>query len=455
MTSRRDALRWLAAAALYGGSAACGASSPKRSTNPIDEDILVVGAGISGLAAARVLADRGARVIVVEGRQRIGGRLWTDRSVGPAIDLGAAWIHGVRGNPITSLAERFGLRREPTDYESIRLTDVDGTRLSDDALEDLESHLEEALEALLKAKRGAGVELSLADAYDPLLASSGLSGTERRGLEWALVSQVEMDLADNLTNLSLVGFEEDDAYGGGDVLFPDGYGALAQNLADGLDVRTSVTVESVAYADSGVTVRTSSGEFAADRAVITLPLGVLQSGRVQFESALPATKRAAIDRLAMGTLNKVVLRFDQAFWPGDVEFFSTLEESRDEVMMFLNMQPVHSEPILVGLARGAHARALEQMSEDQVARHVLDKLRVQFGSVVSAPTQVVRTQWHTDPFALGSYSHLAPGSTPADYDELASSVAGRLFFAGEATSRRYPATVHGAYLSGLDAADSI
>ena len=123
---------------MFGAGTSCGSSrSPNRPTTEVGETIVVVGAGIGGLAAARRLADRGFTVIVVEARQRISGRIWTDRSLGTAVDLGAAWIYGVKNNPISDLADRYGAERLRTDYESVQLVDIDGSRLDDDALERL------------------------------------------------------------------------------------------------------------------------------------------------------------------------------------------------------------------------------------------------------------------------------------------------------------------------------
>ena len=443
--------------ASFAAVSGCGSS---RKANPqgyqdVDEEIIVVGAGAAGLAASRRLASHGFKVTILEGRERIGGRIWTDHSLGIPIDLGASWIHGIRRNPLTDIASDAGIRTVKTDFDAIKLYDVDGTVLADDDLDDLEELFEKIFEDLLEAKGSAGDDASMAAAVAAVLSRRNLSDAQRRGVEWVVASEIELEAAADLDELSLRNWDEDDAFKGDDVLFPEGYAQVPEVLAEGLGIQLDHLVSEIAYDERGVAITTNRGVFRGDRAVITLPLGVLREGTVTFSPALPNSKLSAIEDLQMGTLNKMAMRFGERFWPAEPHFLGYLEETAEEAMNFLNMHTYTGEPVLMAFARGAHARSLEQLSTEDVTEQVMAQLRGMFGNSISDPTGATFTKWHADPFARGSYSHVPPGGSMSDYEELAQPVGDRLFFAGEATTRRYPGTVHGALLSGEREAERI
>ncbi len=410
---------------------------------------------MAGLAAARSLTWQGFKVTIFEGRERIGGRIWTDRSLGIPLDLGASWIHGIRRNPLTDIANDAGIRTVKTDFDAIKLYDIDGTVLADDDLDDLEELFERIFEDLLEAKRSAGDDASVAGAVASVLSRYDLSNAQRRGVEWVIASELELEAAADLDELSLRSWDEDDAFKGDDVLFPDGYSQVPELLAEGLEIQLDHLVSEIAYDERGVAVTTNRGVFRGDRAVITLPLGVLREGTVRFSPVLPDSKLSAIQDLQMGTLNKIAMRFGERFWPAEPHFLGYLDETAEEAMNFLNMHTYTGEPVIIAFARGAHARSLEQLPHDDIVERVMADLRKMFGNSISDPTSATFTKWHADPWARGSYSHVPPGGSMADYVELAQPVGDRLFFAGEATTRRYPGTVHGALLSGEREAERI
>jgi monoamine oxidase len=178
---------------------------------------------------------------------------------------------------------------------------------------------------------------------------------------------------------------------------------------------------------------------------------------VEFVPALPATKRAAIERLGMGVLDKIWMRFDEVFWPMDQNMFGRISAQAGLWAEWVNLAKFHPQraPILLGFNAGAAARKVEALSDEDARESALDALRDMFGDDVSDPVEVRRTRWAADAYARGSYSYLAVGANLDDCDALAAPVGGRLFFAGEATSRKHAATVHGAYLSGLRAAAQV
>jgi len=420
---------------------ACGLSGGDRG-----ERIVVVGAGIAGVAAARALQQAGNEVVVLEARERIGGRIRTTRALGPPVDLGASWIHGPRGNPLTRLARRYGVRTEPTRYDTASLRDARARALGEarvlagerqgERLIDALSDLQGELDADIPISKGLDEVGRPLDALDPIV-------------RWYLASEVENNYGGDLATLSLAAFGEDEELLGGDELVVSGFGRIVAGLARGLDIERGQQVEEISHSDDGVEVVTSDDIFEGDRAIVTLPLGVLKAGSVRFSPQLPRRKRNAIERLGAGVLDKVALRFPERFWPYGPHYFGMLPAVGGDLIDFLNVAVYSGEPILVGFAGGSAAARLEELEDAEVVENALTTLTRAFGSGVPEPERAIVTRWAGDRFSRGSYSNVPVGASYADYRALARPVGETLLFAGEATSATYPATVHGAYLSGL------
>lgn len=439
------------AAAPFGGRHST--SVPRRAAR---QPVVVVGAGIAGIAAARSLQDQGVAVIVLEARNRIGGRIWTDRTtLGAPVDLGASWIHGATGNPISALAGQAGIATRPTDYENNVLYRSNGSEASDstqDALGELYDDLMAQVITLGEERQERGLaDLPLGTALDSVLAKMDLSAFERSGLDYLVNTTIEHEFAADVSTLSLFHYDEGELFGGRDVVFPGGYDQVVNTLAKDLDIRLGVAVEKITYSGRPVTVQTNAGMLEAAAVVLTVPLGVLQAGAILFEPPLPARKREALDKIGIGLLDKVYLRFPSAFWDRTAEFINYMPEQHGRWAESLNLYAYTQQPIWLGFNAGSYARTIEAMDDDAVVRDGLQVLRTIYGAGVPQPAATIVTRWLADPYAKGSYSFLRPGATPALRDALAAPLAGRLFFAGEATNRDYPATVHGAYLSGLRA----
>lgn len=452
MIDRRKVLRWLATIpALAAGRGVIGRGLAARR-----ESIVVIGAGFAGLAAARDLADAGQAVVVVEARDRIGGRVWTSRAWDDTpLDLGASWIHGSRGNPLAALASRLRVRTLVTSYDSEITYDTDGRqpgRARQAYLDDLEDTIEDAI---LRARRRGGdmsVEQAVTDGVNP----GGLSEADRRALHYVLNSSLEHEFGGDISELSARYFDEEDDYDGDDLLMADGYDVLAGHLASGLEIRTGHEVTHVAWGTSGVTVTTSQGVVRADRAVVTLPLGVLQRGGVVFDPPLPESKRQAINALGSGTLNKLYLRFPNAFWPRQYDWIGYVSAERGHFSEWLGgFDRYLGRPVLLAFNAGRFGEAIEGWSDEAIVRGAMDTLRTIYGRGIPEPTAHQLTRWKSDPYALGSYSFYKVGSTPASRRALAAPVGGRLFFAGEAVSLDSPSTVTGAFESGQDAAEAL
>ncbi|UXA16143.1 FAD-dependent oxidoreductase [Mycobacterium sp. SMC-4] len=405
------------------------------------ERIVVVGAGMAGLAATRRLADAGVTVRVLEARNRVGGRTWTDTSLGVPIDVGAAWLHGTRDNPLTNIAEQAGARTVETDFDNVVVLDG-GAPVGPAAVEAAIGAWPDVMDDLYATAADASVTASVADALD------GRVDLDDPLVQWCLASTITAEYAADPADLSLRWLGSEDQLDGPDVLLPGGYTQLVEYLADGLDVTLDCAVTGIRYGGSVVRVDTSQGVIEASQVILTVPLGVLKAGVIAFDPPLPHDKRRAIERLGFGLLDKVVLRFDEPFWPREVDMVGI--PGRDQpVSDLVNGLRFTDVALLVGLRGGTNALAREAHSDARTVADVVESLRA------PKPVGAVVTRWAADPYARGSYSYLAVGSSPDDQRTLAEPVGDRLAFAGEATHRRFWATTHGAYLSGLREADRI
>lgn len=410
---------------------------------------LVIGAGIAGLAAAKALTVRGASVTVLEARGRIGGRIQTSRLWPDVpVDLGASWIHGVRGNPLTALAREAGADTLATSYDSARLyiapelaaLGVKGR--GTDGASDL-------VERALKRAQEAEADMSIREAIDRISPPGSLSPVRAAQLEHHLAGDYEQEYSGSARELSAWWTGADEEFGGGDALFPGGYDQLTDYLARGLDIRLNTPVSHVRWVGPSVEVELASGErLRGDRVIITVPLGVLKAGGIRFTPELPADKQAAIERLGMGLLNKHFLRFETPFWPTDIDWHECMKPEPGRWSQWVSFAKAGA-PVLLGFTGTDAAREVETLDERAILADATATLRNMFGSATPAPVAAQVTRWASDPLAGGSYSFYAVGSSPADREALARPEAGgALGFAGEACSTDYFGTVHGAFLSG-------
>lgn len=434
-------------------ASACRMSSVERIEGPTTR-VVVIGAGISGLAAARMLTAEGIEVIVLEARDRIGGRMHTLDLAGASIDVGATWIHGATNNPVAELASGLGLRFQPHEYALTRTWDaVEGAEVAPEQLASATLTAEALYDALPGLRETLGPSASLQTGTNAYLASLGLDArAERRASFMLEQTHCEIDYAGPASATSLEVFDEEQWFGADDHLVEGGYGSLIDALGGGLDIRLESVVTEVLHDTKGVAITTASGEtFVADRVIVTLPVGVLQAGKVLFAPPLPEAKLAALFRLDMSSLEKVSLRFDERFWPeAGQQAWQLISAERGEFPLILDMSFHAGAPTLVLLHGGQRVLdVLDTKSDAELVTDALAAIEIATGEVPPTPIASSVTRWQTDPYSLGSYTYPALGQSLEDFDTLAEPVDGRVLFAGEGTSSAYFGTVHGALSSGI------
>ncbi len=447
-----------------------GCRSQAYSAVPPGGRVLIVGAGMSGLATARELQRAGYTVTILEARDRIGGRVWTDRRFATPIDLGASWLHGGPDNPLKAVAANLGLRTRVSEYGNLaayELGTVGRSTVPRTAFESEYAKLEAAVyrqsgwtyvSTLARRWLGRpGPRVSVADVLSALpapLTEAGRLARCRieRGIE-NLYAASPHDLGfasllyESVTGPTGEGLASEEQF----VL--DGMDRLVRHLAAGLPVRFGQTVKRIAYGADGVRVETEQETFTADGVVVTVPIGVLQSEQIVFEPALPHSHRTALSRIGMGLFNKIILRFPRVFWPEEPDFVFVCGSSL--CSFYVNFAAYAGVPMLVGLSGGTAADEIEALSDQALVTRLRKEFSGVMGTAVPEPTDVMIQRWRSDPFARGSYAYLRVGANGGEPEMLSRPIAGRVFFAGEALHLHDPGTVHGAYWTGQRAARQV
>lgn len=424
-------------------------------------DTIVIGAGMSGLTAARMLTDAGQRVVVLEGRDRIGGRMNTDRLAGFPVDLGASWIHGIDGSPLWNLVQTLEIPTIEYTVGSFQVGgrpienfDGDGAPMDAAATEQWITDVDTADRLLVEEISASSTGDTYLDVTERALDRSGLSPERIDDIREFFRHRVEEQCGAWIGDLDAHGLDED-AIEGDEVIFPRGYDELPHRIGAGLDVRLETPARRVTRSANGIVVHTDDREFAADRVIVTVPLGVLKAGTIAFEPALPETVAGPIARLGMGVFNKVFIQFPERFWNEESYVLRALGEAGEHWHSWYDVSAVSGIPTLLTFAAGPFGRRIQSLPDAEVVSDVVSTLRTLYGDAVGEPLAHWITRWGDDEFSHGSYSHLALGSTHYDHDELAGPVDGIVHFAGEATWGDEPATVGAALYSGLRAAERI
>ena len=417
-----------------------------------DIDVVVIGAGLAGMGAATALRDKGRSCIVLEASGRVGGRAWTTQPTplgGVWFDMGAVWFHDAEHNPLVPIAHAAGDRLLRSDEIRTERTYVGDRLMNDDEASSYATawdRYEAAADALLR-DRG---DVSLAEVTAALPGDPWAATVE--AWEGSVICAVDAD------KFSARDWRRN-ALNGSNLVADGGIGAFVERrLPVGLDIRLNTPATRIGWNGAGgrVAVQTADGTITANACIVTVSTGVLASGALVFDPALPATTMDSIHALPMGLAMKVVLR---ANGPDRLDLPLHCSVDRQIPRSGLPLMPFQCWPFrrdyIQGWVGGSAAWALARAGEAAAVDYALGELRSIFGVRVDrlfAGGGKLVTRWDADPWIGGAYCYAVPGHAEAR-DRLADPLAdGHLLFAGEACNTPYAGTMAGAWISGQKAA---
>lgn len=415
--------------------------------SPNGKTVVVIGAGISGLAAAKKLKENGFNVIILEASDKVGGRLRTDRSLGIAFDEGASWIHGVTKNPITTLAQQAGMNTAFTDDDSRISYDIGGILRNATTYDNAETELYSILNSLMNS---GNANQSFETIFNGLYPAK----VNDRLWQFLLSTYVTFDTGD-LDNLSSTLYNEGAEFSGEERIATNGYDTIPNFLAKDLTIQLNQRVSKIEYGNSKIKITHNGIQSEADYALVTVPLGVLKANTIQFIPALPTTKQTAIQKVGMNCVNKFLLTWNSKFWD-DVQYISYTPTTKDKFNYFVNINKTNPNVnALMTFAYADYARLTETMTDAQIMDEIMIHLKDIYGNAIPYPTHLLRTKWGINENSFGAYSYTAVGTEMKHFNDLAAEVNNQIFFGGEHTEADYFSTAHGAYLSGIREADKI
>ena len=417
--------------------------------NLAGKNVIVIGAGISGLAAASTLKQQGANVIILEAKNYIGGRIKTNRSLGSPFEYGAGWIHGPsKENPIRNLADRSKSSLFVTDDDSCELLNLSGNDINEKVWDEIE----EIWEEIIYDEIDSDTEGSILDAineYDSNIWSDP-------NIRWVFSAWTEFDYGGPVHEISAGLIKEMSGFPTADVIFKDGYDKIINLLAKNLQIQTDTIVKSVNYSSTNnITVSTTSKNYECDYVICSVPLGVLKFNSIEFNPALPEYKQDSIENVGFGTVTKLALKFTDQFWDSDVQYYYTVAKETGRWPVWMNYRTFSKERILMGLSMGEYAKKADLMSTEELIEDGLKVLKNVWEDDVGEVQNVLRTSWLNDPFTKGAYSFPRVDNSEEDFENLAEPIDNKLFFCGEHTDLEYLATTHGALFTGIRAAKEV
>lgn len=405
-------------------------------------DVVIIGAGVAGLAAAQKLQRLGRSVVVVEASSRIGGRAFTDKtSFSVPTDLGCAWLHQADRNPLTLLARElnFSLLDHEQAAWHILHKGVPASAAELAALSKANLEIVQKMAAV-----GPG------DASMSSLLTNPNDWTE----QMAVRHIVELDSGGTAESTSVLGVYEQGSISP-NWLVQEGMGRIVESLSSGVRVALNTRVSEIEQLLGGVKVITSSGDIRALHCVVTVSTGVLRAEAIRFKPGLENAALSALEALPMGHFNKVVMEFDApmpGFAPGD--WLSPGKNFQPQKALAFLINPFGSN-LVIALAGGTYGQQLSSMPAKDAENEAMSQLKDCLGTLCDMKlVRSLTTDWSTNPLFNGGYAYLRTGGGDAR-KALASAGTDRVHFAGEATAIDLAQTCGGAYLTGINTAERI
>ena len=420
--------------------------------------VVVIGAGASGIAASEKLLATGFKVILIEARDRMGGRAST-RLVGSIpFDAGASWLTESQVNYLRTTADSSGVKLYPTDFNRA-LVQYKGVNVPVDLTEFMTA-VERRLTLpymKLHIREFFGFRKtlpSMASILNPLLKKYGAEAAYAREIMIANeASNLDRtSIATLLSGSDSTGDDGRDPLPTDDVMINGGMQAFVISLAKKVKPILGEAVEAIIRTEIGVSVQTTRRRINADAVIVTVPLGLLKAGTIQFDPRLPIEHKAAIDRLGFGILKKTCLVYPNSNWAKENHLVGLYDSPYFNFIV--NVAAIAGQPMIMALSAGDKQTAADSLSIDELATELHANIRATLGSDIPDPIDHSTTDWGNDPYALGAYSHSSLDTLGNEAEILQRPIAGRILLAGEALSDRN-GYVDGAWSDGQRAASVI
>lgn len=399
-------------------------------------DLAIIGAGAAGIGASRAAAEAGLSHRVIEASHRIGGRAYTeDLAPGVPFDLGCHWLHNSNINPLVLEADRLGfpIDRNFAFSAHLWLNGRYGTPAERNAYGAYFDWAEGDAGARLRPEKDRDV-LSLLDTTSPYFAPYAHV--------FSVIHAADPDQVSTRDATTQVA-------DGGDWPVRDGLGRLMACLGADIPVSLNTVAEEIDWSPRDhVAIRTNRGTVTARAVLITVSIGILQSGLIRFRPDLPATTLSALDGFSAGVANRIALHFDRDVFGDAPNNFTIVDGDAEPLAIYI---PPFGFNYVVGQTGGRYASHLTRAGQKAATAYVVDRVAAVFGESIRRHfVRAIVSAWETDPWVLGAYASVKPGHFGAR-EKLSQPVENRLFFAGEAIAMPMVATCGGAYWSGTQA----
>ncbi len=423
----------------------------------IKKKVTVIGAGVSGLKAANELKKYNFEVLVLEARDRIGGRVWTNLDFGYPLDLGASWIHGIDKNPTKLLADEKKIQTVEFDYEddTIYSNTYDNKQIS--KLFNQYDKVTQKFEKWANKKmKLTFTDRSIEDLYQSYIEEKKPNDIDKNILDHFFRIELESEEGNSINKVSAKYIEHGEEFDGEDHLTPSGFIKIFEHLAEDLDIKFNTIVTEVKQkeGDKSLVLTKEGKEYESDFVLVTVPLGCLKNKTIKFTPELSSNKQTAIEKIAFGTLEKIVIEFSECFWDNTNELM-IVNNPISNFCSVINLHKIIGKNALMFFisGNGRYYKEYYTESKETIVNDVITLLKSVFKDKKIEVIKSHVTNWKNDPLAYGAYSGFEVGSEPKYFEELQKEE-GNIYFAGEHTSN-YFATVHGAFLSGEDVAKKI
>mmetsp|Transcript_33033 Transcript_33033/g.37501 ORF Transcript_33033/g.37501 Transcript_33033/m.37501 type:complete len:438 (-) Transcript_33033:413-1726(-) len=425
-------------------------------------NVLIIGGGVSGLAAAKYLADNGISHCVLEGSGRLGGRMFSVPFAGVQVDIGITTIDGGLGNPFYDLAVREGLKLHKMSDDSdkdvvlFHCGALASQSPSEEVLAESDYWVEEFLGYVGKEAENAWTDQKMGTFLKKFEEKKQFTTLQKAYFEYAMFTEFESEYGASIDDMSMWNLGDPSEWNSDQYIIEQGFGALVPAMARGVNYLLNKDVYQIDHSSEGVQVKTKDGDvFSAYKVILAVPMGVLKQNLIQITPKLPSKKKEAIQMFETTADITIYLEFPDLFWDPKCSWIGCISDDREDSLIFVNLVEVFNKPVLMVEMHPKKAERVMEWTDTQIVTMLTNALRLRYPSCPD-PTTYMIPKLATDPFFYGSGTYITKAETTSHPAyQFSEAVDGRLFFSGDAAAEANNCSPLASYNSGLDAAKKI